>query len=571
MPLFFNGRLYVSPAVASRVDDSAMFNANPAVGNVLAVVGAADAGQPKTALRFGSPGEAAAELRGGPLLDAVVRAFRGTVQTPGPSTVVAIRTQPATRATLALLNNASTPVITLTSQVWGAVANRIQVSIASGTTRGKRIRTKLDSLEIEADNIGRQVLEIAYTGAEVSATVNVTATGILLAAPAGSALPEIAFADAPTVADLAERVSLLTDWSATVLDNAGQHPSAGALDLLVDVDAAVGPVTVTADLHAIVTWFNSAAEPLVSAAKAAGAGTVPANISGAYLTGATTGSATNSDWSDAFEALQQVDVQWVVPATGDPAIHAMTAAHVAFCSDVLRRERRAIVGTVSQTTDAAAITAAKALNSDRVSLVHLGIHDFDTGGRLRLYEPWITAGMIAGGFAGVNPGTPMTNKALAVQGLERSLRNPTDTDQLLLGGVMPIEDTPRGYRIVQSVTTWLTDNSYNRREMSTGAAIDYVARSVREALEPVIGKKNGPAAIVEAETRATATLRELARPEPQGIGAIVGDEQAPAWRNLKVTADGDVLRVEFECRPAIPVNYIPITIFAVPYRSEAAA
>lgn len=571
MPIFFDGRLIVSPAVASRVDDSAMFNRNPAVGNVLAIVGLADAGEPKTALRFGSASEAAAMLRGGDLLDAIQRAFAGTLETPGPSTIIGVRVQPATRSTLSLLNSASQPVIVLTSQLWGTVANRIQVTISNGTTRGKRIRTRLDQVAYEADNIGRQVLSVRHTGAAASATVTVTATGVTLAAPAGSALPEISFANAPTVAELAERINLNTGWTASVLGGAGNHPTAAMLDFVTAADARSADLILTADLQAIVDWFNDQAEPLVTAVKQAAAGAVPANITGTFMAGATTPAAQALDWSDAFTALQAVDAQWVVPATGDAAIHAMALAHVRFCSDVLRRERRAIVGTALNTSDQDAITAARNLNSDRVGLVHLGVHDFDTAGQLRLYPPFITAAMVAGGFAGVNPGTALTNKALAVRGVERRLRRPTDTDALILGGVMPIEDGPTGYRVVQSVTTWLTNSNFNRREMSVGAALDYVARSIREAMAPLIGTKNGPAALASARARAIATLDTLAQPEPAGIGVIVGDSQNRAWKNLTVSAEGDVLRVQFECSPAIPVNYIPVTIFAAPYSGAVTA
>ena len=39
MPVFFNGRLWVSPATMSVVDDSAMYNRNLSVGNVVALIG----------------------------------------------------------------------------------------------------------------------------------------------------------------------------------------------------------------------------------------------------------------------------------------------------------------------------------------------------------------------------------------------------------------------------------------------------------------------------------------------------------------------------------------------------
>jgi hypothetical protein len=58
MPVFFNGRLLVTPAVASVVDDSAMFNRNPSTGNVLAIIGQSSWRQARhgAALRLGGRG-----------------------------------------------------------------------------------------------------------------------------------------------------------------------------------------------------------------------------------------------------------------------------------------------------------------------------------------------------------------------------------------------------------------------------------------------------------------------------------------------------------------------------------
>lgn len=73
MPVFFNGRLWVSPATMSVVDDSAMFNRGLSVANVQAIVGRSVAGKPNTALRFGSPSEARNILQGGEGLTAIER------------------------------------------------------------------------------------------------------------------------------------------------------------------------------------------------------------------------------------------------------------------------------------------------------------------------------------------------------------------------------------------------------------------------------------------------------------------------------------------------------------------
>ena len=127
MPVFFNGRLCVSPATMSVVDDSAMANQNLSVGNVVALIGRAEGGEPKKALRFGSPSEAVATLRSGELLTAVLKAFDPSSQVGGPATVVAVRVNPAVQSSLDLLSGASVPVIGLVSQDYGVYTTQISV------------------------------------------------------------------------------------------------------------------------------------------------------------------------------------------------------------------------------------------------------------------------------------------------------------------------------------------------------------------------------------------------------------------------------------------------------------
>jgi hypothetical protein len=149
------------------------------------------------------------------------------------------------------------------------------------------------------------------------------------------------------------------------------------------------------------------------------------------------------------------------------------------------------------------------------------------------------------------------------------VRNPTDTDQLINGGVLCVENTSTGYKVVQSISTWLVNDNYNRVEVSCGAALDFVARNVRNALDVLRGEKGSPIALSRAVSISDSTLRELARPEPQGPGVIVGDKVNPAYKNITASLEGDVLRVEFQCSPVIPINFIPVTIFAVPYSGSA--
>lgn len=569
MSVFFNGRLWVSPATASVVDDSALYNRNLSVGNVLAVIGRSAGGKPNTALRFGSPSEARAALREGELLDAVLRAFDPSAQTGAPATVVAVRVNPATQAALNLLDGTAATVVQLQSTDYGLYTNQIKVKVEAASVAGKKLTTQFGNAYFTQDNVARNAFRIRYTGAEATATMTITGATVTLAAPAGTTVATIDLTQYPTIQQLVDRINVVAGFTAAVLDGNGTKPALQGLDFVTAQDVKTADYNATAHLQAIVDWFNSTAEGFITATRPANVGTLPANVGFTYLAGGSDGTVTNTEWQNAFTTLQSEDVQWVVPLSSDGAIHAMADTHCAFMSNVARMERRTIVGMATGTTDTAAIDAAKALNSDRTSLVHLGFYDYDLNGNLVLFPPYILAAMIAGAFSGVNPGTPLTNKTLKLRGLERKLRNPTDTDVLIQGGVLCVEDTPQGYKVVKSISTWLTNDNYNRVEVSVGVAVDFIARNIRNALDVLRGEKASPITLARAASITESTLRELARPEPQGPGVIVGDAQNPAYKNIRASIEGDVLRVEFQCSPVLPVNYVLVSIFAVPFSGSA--
>lgn len=571
MGVFFNGRLWVSPATMSVVDDSGMYNKNLSVGNVLALVGRSTGGKPNTALRFGSAAEARAALIDGELLRAIEKAFDPSAQTGGPATIVAVRVNPATQAALALKDISAATVIDLVSTDYGIYTNQIKVKVEAGTASGRKLTTQFGTNYYSQDNVSRNAFSVLYSGAEVTATMSINNSTVTLYAPAATPVATLDLNSYTTVQQLVDRINAVAGFAATVVDNNGEKPSLNGLDTVTAQSVKTTAHTATADLQAIVDWLNGTGEGYVTATRAANAGTLPAAMAFTYLAGATDGSVTNTEWTNAFTTLQSEDVQWVVPVSNSSSIHAMADTHCAFMSNVARMERRAIVGGASGELDSAAITAAKALNSDRTSYVHLGFYDYDTTGKLVLFEPYILAALLAGAFSGVNPGTALTNKSIKVRGLERKLRNPTDTDALILGGVLCVEETVTGYKVVKSITTWLTNTNYNRVEVSVGVAVDFISRNVRNTLDELRGAKGTPETLAQAVSRVDSALRALAMPEPMGPGVIVGDKANPAYKNISASLEGDVMRVEFQCSPVIPINYIPIVVHAVPYSGSATA
>jgi len=570
MAVFFNGRLWTSPATMSKVDDSAMYNANASTGNVLAIIGKSSGGKPFSALHFGSPDEAKAAGIDGESLKAIALAFDPSPQVPGPSEVVFIRVNPAVQAALALKDAANATVINLTSTDYGLRTNQIKVKIEAGSTTGKKVTTALGNDYYSADNVARNAFSIQYSGAATTANISVSNSAVTLVADAATTVIDLnAF---QTIGQVVDRINAVAGFAASVLDGNSEKPALNGLDSLQAVDCKSAAVTVTANLQAIIDWLNSAGEGFVTAARPANVGTLPVNAPYTYLAGGSDGTVTNTEWQSAFDVLQTVDVQWLVPISASPSIWAMADTHASYMSNIGRMERRVIVGDATGVTDDAAIAAAKLLNSDRTSYTHLGIYDYDANGKLTLYPAYLAAAAIAGGFAGSNPGTPMTNKALKIRGIERNLRNPTDTDRLINGGVLCIENTAKGFKVVKSITTWLVNQNYNRVEVSTGVATDYVSRSVRDKLDDLRGAKGSPTLLSEAVSRTDTILKELAKSEAQGgMGVIVGDATNPAYKNITATLSGDVVTVSFECSPVIPANYIAVTIHTVPYSGSASA
>ena len=449
---FFNGRQWISPATMSRIDDSAMASQSLSVGNVAAFIGQSTGGQPNTPLIFGSPAQAKATLVGGELLQAVVKAFNPSNETGGPTTVVAIRVNPATQSSLVVNDAASVPSINLSSVDYGLRTNQIKVSFAAGSIKGVHATTQLGSSVYSQDNLYAAPFSVQYTGPLASAVMSISDTTVTLQAPTGNVVAAIDLATFPTVQQLVDNINSYANFTAAVLGGAGPQPALNGLDAVNLQDIKTAPYSVTATLQAVIGWLNSPAQSLVVATRANGAGQPPAPLPFTYLTGGADGVTTNQNWSDAFTTLQTVSVQWITPVTSNLTVAAMTDAHVQYMSTVGRNERRAICGMALGTTDAEAIAAALAINSDRTSLVHIGYYGYDLTGQLsglQLYAPYQTAAAISGAFSGLDPGTPMTNKSLTFSGLERILLNPTNTDPLIQGGVLCVESTANGYKVVQ--------------------------------------------------------------------------------------------------------------------------
>ncbi len=566
---FFNGRKLVTPQVASNVNDDKMIGQTGGVGQVLALIGHAKGGEPLTPLVIRSPSQARQVLRDDELMLACERAFAPSEQSAGADRVIALRVNPATQATLVLQDGSAGDVITLLSSDYGLYTNQIKVKIETGTNKGKKLTVQLDEALYTEDDIFRDAFTLQYTGAEATGTITVTNAQMVLEAPTSTVIATIDLNVYNTVRKLVDRIGSETDWVATVTAGSENTTSLNGLDGETDTDVKTALYTVTANLQAIIDWFDSSGEGYINATREAAALLVPANIDWTYLAAAIDGVTTNTQWQTCFTQLQNEDVQMIVPLSSDSSIWAMLDAHVLYMSTSGKMERRGMVGGPAGVTQAQAVINAAGLNSDRISYVYPGYNAHNDIGTLVTYPSYMTAALVAAGFVGINPGNTMTNKVLNVLGIEAVINEPTDTDALINGGVLAVRKTSQGIKVVKAVSTWLTNNNYNRIEVSTGVATDFVVRTVREALATFIGQKATSPLLQRAISTTDTILRQLARPEPAGPEVIIGDADTPAFRNLRGSVNGDVLEIEFQCSPAIPINFVLLSVHIDPFNTTS--
>lgn len=583
MTVFFNGRLLTTPTVASEVYDQGMLDQQPATGNTLAVIGVSTGGVPTTPLWLYSISQAREVLKGGELLRAVEMAFAPSNETAGPQAIVAVRVNVATQSQRTLLDGSAGNNIVVKSSDYGVANNNIRIKIEAGTTTGKRVSVQQGTTVYIGDNLARDYFYVYYNGAADSAAIAVNDSQVILYSTTSAVettVATIALSQYPTIQDVVNRINAETGFYATVQGATGTLSSIATLDNKAKTDCTdksspyTGGQTITGNCQVIVDWINSTAELLIDAERVASVTQGPANLAWAYLSGGTDGPAvTISDYTDCLTELETEDVQWIVPLSGDSTVWAAVSTHCAFMSTVGKRERRAFVGPASGKTTQEAVDYAVGINSDRVALCYPGVYHYNNAAvyadrLLTLYPPYFLAAVLGGAFSGINPGEAMTNRTLNIMGLEYPLTAPGDTDTLIGGGVLAAYKDPKGvYRVARSISTWLGDTRYNKVEISTGTAVDYTCREVRDKLQAYVGKKGSPTTLQSVNAMTDSVLRTLATPEPVGLGLLVGDDNHPAYKNISSSIVGDVLRVTFECSPAIPINYILVSVHVTPYTS----
>lgn len=287
-----------------------------------------------------------------------------------------------------------------------------------------------------------------------------------------------------------------------------------------------------------------------------GATDLPDTAAAQALAGGSTGTADFDDWQAALDLLKQVRATLVVPLTSDTAVLTAVQTHVGFMCGAGQSERQAFVGLAQADSSPPSLTdirsAIQAIGDRNVQAVCESVQRVATDGTTRLFPPCFLAALAAGMRCGAGLGEPLTHKYIKAQAIVRdqSWNAVDDADALLQAGALITQRVDGiGTRFVRDVTTFLQDDNLAFVEGSVNASLNFAAFTLRNALEFAVGRP-GFAGTQNAVKAAAIGVLAL----------MVQNRILQAYSTVEVTPVNDQFQVSLSLAPALPVNFIPITI-----------
>lgn len=253
------------------------------------------------------------------------------------------------------------------------------------------------------------------------------------------------------------------------------------------------------------------------------------------------------DYASAFAALSDEEV---VCDSAAQSVHLLlkTAAEDASAA---RRERIAVIGG-SEETVAQMVNRAKAVNSERVVLVGPDIASDDGGTMSAVFAAAAVAAVIAGN---TDPSVPINGAELTLFGAAGKRLSDNEIDQLVRGGVTPIETVGGVSSPVRGITTKTSSGGAadtTWRELTTILIVDEVIPTIRSALRTRFARSKNT-----AQSRGAIRSQVVLELEEMKSREIVDSYGEVLVSALK--SDPTVCLVEFSFTVAHGLNRIYLT------------
>lgn len=518
----------------------------------IVVFGSATSGEPNQLYNLTSLSQAKEIFKSGDLVDFAEIAWSPSTDTVGAGNIYAARVDSAQQATLTKGN------LTINSEVWGASANNISLTLEDNTlTNSKRLTIDdgvLNDREVY-DNLGN-IFTVSYSGSQAVATIAI-ASGVLTISAGADAehVDPIATYKLVNYSDLMTIISDINnhdgfDAEFTPFGEKGVSPvllEEQSGDLKSEGDFTVKAVA--ADI-ALQTEYSG----LVSIV--AKDNTTVANFTG-QLSGGSNGSVPAS-WASSFQILAEQDAPYayyVVALSPDATVHAELSAFVT--------EQAAsgfplvsIVGGNAGESISKLLGRQRALYSSRVAMTAIEPIVTMSDGRSLSVPPYLATAFIAGIASGIPVGDKVEYKHLRISGLARSFTY-DQLNQLHQNGVIVAEKV-RGisnngsYRVVSDVTTQNTKSDPVQSELSLREITDFLAVELKDMLDSTF-----------VGTRATDTSASIIKAHVSSFflqQMNAGVIQTYSEDNISVVIENGIARINAILSPSRGINNIYMTL-----------
>ena len=372
-------------------------------------------------------------------------------------------------------------------------------------------------------------------------------------------------ANSATLKSAFDKINSLGDSSKLLvadIDPGAANVKVSQLDIFAPASISGANVDIFSKIQDIVNGM--AGSTLVTAAATVNEfSAAPAVVAGQALGGGTsTEFPTAANWQSALEALESKDANIIVPLCDEldgsttptkAAVHSKLSAHLTKMAGLGANERQGFVGAINNETKANLKAAVKLLNSQYLGYAINGIKVFNPAGSLVSLKPDYMALILAGIQASSPVGTPLTQKIPnLVEPLNHSGYSASnDANELIQSGLIAVEPSRLGFRILRGVSSYLTDANPILSEMSAMESLIFSIRDLRAFLDTIIGE----AAVSGTAKRISSIART--RLEKQVKDGII---KACDADNLTVTDLGDQFKLNVRIAPVEPVNFIVINM-----------
>lgn len=431
-----------------------------------------------------------------------------------------------------------------------------------------------ETLEASAD----VAFAIGYEGTTASMVIAGSSLTTTVVGGAGSNLA-VDLNSFSTVQALSDYINAQAGYSAAVIGANSQLSPLSLDKVTISIASSASAIRPGRVKKACSVFKNvMATSQYLNAEVTAVQGLPAAMASFAFLSGGAKGGTTAADIVDALDALEGIDVNFVVPlfsrdasldiadgltdATSTytlDAIHAAAKSHVLKMSQVKLKKNRILMASFKGSYADAKLKAST-LATYRAIMCMQDVTQVDSQGAVNQFQPWmqsvIAAGMQSAGFYK----SLMKKFANVISVIDPSGFNngsPGSVEDALDSGIMFMEKVTAGIRWVSDQSTYLKDQNFVYNSLQATYDADVVSLDLAASLENAyVGQS---LADVDA-----ATVLAFISNKMDGykrLKLIGTSEDAPAgYRNVSIEIDGPIMSVKLEIKLSSSIYFIPITM-----------